>query len=451
MSDLYSRLKRLRESRAHPSSTTRGAPPDRPVPPTRGSSPDRDLRPGPDWRAVVPGVWERRVPRSVPPHGEAGPDLAVDQPSAASGNAPASPWRAVWRRMPAAIGPYGAFEPVFLDVETSGLSGGAGSTAFLVGLTPPGDDAVVQLFLSEPAAEDALLRRFRELVGEPARVCYVTYNGGSFDLPVLRTRHILNRSVFPEAAHWDLLHLTRRLYAPVIGSCTLGRVESRVLRRRRAADIPGSEVPGRYQEFVRSGDSSLVADVVAHHAYDVLHLVDLATTLVSVVAGDRGADAAVPADAVALARFLVQRGGAPGLDRAAAILDAELARTGAQRERARAVARSHGLAGRLAAGTSPRWATSRELRAVVARRRGEGARLLQIRRELFEIRGSRHDAVEYAKVLEHQERDYDRALTILAPWHQEAEDPELAHRVRRLLRKRDAGTAPRRSPPSDPN
>jgi uncharacterized protein len=410
VADLYTRLKELkkrREAASPADEITAGDPASRSPGDSAsdtagdpGSGRISDPSPGPAWWRVAPGVWESESVHSLP--GIIGP------------------------RIEPLIGPWSGMRPVMLDVETSGLSGGAGSTAFLIGLGfPLGPDEaeprgvlVRQLFLSEPAAEAAMLDRFAEILGDPGTVLYVTYNGASFDLPVLRTRHILNRRRFPEGAHWDLLPLTRRFYAPAIGSCTLGRVEQYVLGLHREHDIPGSEVPGRYHRFIDSGDPEIIGDVVAHHSYDVAHLGRLAWTLNRVVAGETGSDGSAEnrADGFALARYLMERGGEDALPRCARLLDGVISETAERRRLVRRAAA--GFAGKVRTGLAPsrRWIVSRRLRAVVARRLGDVATEVALRRELFEQSGTREELEEYAKVLEHRLGDYAGAIGAIREW-----------------------------------
>jgi hypothetical protein len=434
VADLYTRLKelkKLRESRAPGDLSSRAATGGAAAGPIAGGGGFRDPSPGAEWHRVAPGVWEREEVHHL--HG------VIDS------------------RIDPLIGPWAGMRPVMLDVETSGLSGGSGSTAFLIGLGVPlvdhpgtdgtalppatGEDVssgvrVTQLFLAEPAAEAVLLDRFAEVLGDPGDALYITYNGASFDLPVLRTRHILNRRLFPEGAHWDLLPLTRRLYAPVIGSCTLGRVERFVLGLHRAQDIPGSEVPGRYHRFIESGDPQVIEDVIAHHSYDVAHLGRLAWILNRIVAG--GTDGLEVtedrADGFALARYLMERGGTEALPRCARLLDGVISETAHRRNQVRQAARSlGGFPGRIAesrAGSdaagprrsppatppSRRWIICRRLRAVVARKAGELDREVELRRELLDVSGSREDLEEYAKVLEHRLRDYAGAIAVITEW-----------------------------------
>ena len=481
MADLYARLKalrdqkQLRERQAHRSAHPDGKPSSESATTDDEGSPNvvehramPPLSPGADWTAIAHGVYERTVVHPLPfgVHG-------IDREGRWAGLSPLL-------RVPAGR------RALFLDVETSGLSGGAGSTAFLIGLgdvstagdgTPadatPAVVTVRQLFLSEPSAESAMLERFRQVVGDSEAVMYVTYNGSSFDLPVLRTRHIMNRMRLPEAVHWDLLHLTRRLFAPVVGSVTLGRVEQLVLGAGRRNDVPGSEVPERYHRFLRTGDRSVIEAVVAHHFYDIAHLAQLGGLLNSIVSADGtgdgdgggsdgGADTGspvatpsgdrsredppgsrprVPPDRTALARFLIQRGGVDEMERAVELLESVIEETALRRTRAHAAVRAGGLARRLAAVPTRSWLMCRELRAVVGRRRGEWGRVAELRRELFQERRSRHDLVEYAKVLEHRVGDVSAAAEIITAWADGAPlDDALAHRLARLERKRTGRT-----------
>ncbi|MFW5695385.1 MAG: ribonuclease H-like domain-containing protein [Alkalispirochaeta sp.] len=476
MADLYSRLQELKKhQRSRPTRAGAGVPGrngGRPQDADVGSgsaarlgagvvSGDQDMghSPGPQWHPVAPGVYERS--RIYPLTDRALP-FDVDS-------------QGRWFGIPRLIGSYAGTRPIFLDVETSGLSGGAGSTAFLIGVgfvsrgsasdvgptsivgptstersTSSGGDAcdlhepdvsiaVHQLFLSEPAAEAALLARFAELVGDPATACYVTYNGGSFDLPVLRTRHIMNRLRLPEALHWDLMPLTRRVYASVIGSCSLGRVERLVLGVERDDDVPGSEVPSRYHQFIQTGDPSEIAPVVAHHYYDVAHLAMLSARLHEIIGGGSDRTAGAPFDRIGVAKLLVQRGERSDLSRCATLLDEVIAETEHRRSLVSAAARAGGFAARAGSRPSRAWWESRELRAVVARRLEHWHELRTLRETLWNVRGTPHDAVELAKVLEHRFKDYVGALAVMERIDQqpEAGDRSTAHRVARLRRKID--------------
>ena len=160
--------------------------------------------------------------------------------------------------------------PVFLDTETTGLSGGTGTYAFLIGLGICAEDClrVVQLFLAGPAWERAWLEAVEN---ELPRGCgLVTYNGRAFDLPLLLTRYTLARSVpsWRYAPHMDLLLLARHFYRGRLASCSLSSMERNVLGLQRGGeDVPGGEIPWMYVlqrkiAAMASGDCGCAADMV---------------------------------------------------------------------------------------------------------------------------------------------------------------------------------------------
>lgn len=166
---------------------------------------------------------------------------------------------------------------LFLDTETTGL-GGAGSLAFLVGLCwhEPGRGWVLeQLLLRSPAEEAPVLRRVSELMEQASLL--VTYNGKSFDRPLLDTRLVMNRMpALPARPHLDLLSVARRIHKRRLGSCRLIHLESEVLGWQRSEDdVPGYEIPARYGHFLRTGDGEVLRAVVDHNAWDVLSMAAL--------------------------------------------------------------------------------------------------------------------------------------------------------------------------------
>lgn len=169
-------------------------------------------------------------------------------------------------------------DALYLDTETSGLGGGTGNRAFLVGMcwfdSERGAFVLEQLLLRDLDDEAALLDRVRERVEAASFI--VSYNGKSFDVPLLRTRMLLARlGPFPERPHLDLLHLARRVHARRGWRMSLGVVEKRVLGFERGPDIAGEEVAMRYAHYLWSGDEGCLAEVVTHNRYDVWSLVAL--------------------------------------------------------------------------------------------------------------------------------------------------------------------------------
>jgi uncharacterized protein YprB with RNaseH-like and TPR domain len=162
---------------------------------------------------------------------------------------------------------------LFLDTETTGLAGGSGTVAFLVGIAAFHDDAllVTQLLLPNLGGEIPMLMTLAEHLA--AASCILTYNGKSFDWPLLRTRYVMNRLAIPALPpHVDLLHATRRIWKPRLGSVRLTDVEREIMRFSREGDIDGAEIPSRYFSFLRDGGSEWLLPVLEHNQNDVIAL-----------------------------------------------------------------------------------------------------------------------------------------------------------------------------------
>lgn len=164
---------------------------------------------------------------------------------------------------------------VYLDTETTGLAGGTGTYAFLVGVGTHDADGflVEQLFLPGPEHERVYLSALSERLAGATAV--VSYNGASFDLPLVRTRYAMHGLPDPleGVPHLDLLPLARRLWRRSLPDCTLGTVERQVLGARRSArDVPGAEVPARYLAFLRSRDARPLRGVLEHNQDDIVAL-----------------------------------------------------------------------------------------------------------------------------------------------------------------------------------
>jgi hypothetical protein len=168
----------------------------------------------------------------------------------------------------------------FVDTETTGLSGGSGTFAFMVGIGKfEGDEfRLAQFFLREPGEEAAQLAAVeRFLAGCEA---LVTFNGKSFDAPILETRFALHRQPSPLAglAHLDLLHLARKLWRRRLPSRRLGDLETDILGAQRSLeDIPGYEAPILYREYLHTGDAAPLQGLFYHNAMDVLSMSALVT------------------------------------------------------------------------------------------------------------------------------------------------------------------------------
>jgi uncharacterized protein len=176
---------------------------------------------------------------------------------------------------------------LFVDIETTGLGLGAGIIPFLVGVgVYTGDQFIIhQYFLRDPGEETAALAALSRLVTPESAL--VTFNGRTFDLPVLNNRYTLNAlgSPFPGLPHLDLLPISRRLWRDRLPSRTLLNLEGQILQAQRSQeDIPGWVIPQLYKDYLHTGDARLIKSVFYHNAKDILamaallgHMCDLLT------------------------------------------------------------------------------------------------------------------------------------------------------------------------------
>ena len=196
----------------------------------------------------------------------------------------------------------------YIDTETTGLGGGAGTYVFAAAVARPIDCGLrlAQLFLPHPGLEAAFLHRLRqEIAGEEG---VASFNGGSFDLPVLRTRWVMARmpGELVLAPHVDLLTLVRALYRHRLETCTLRMVEERLLGYERDDPIAGALIPDAYFDYLRRGSSALLDAVLEHNRLDVISLVHLHSRLLARLnGGDAEMDAS---DWLALGRHRLRRG-----------------------------------------------------------------------------------------------------------------------------------------------
>jgi len=172
--------------------------------------------------------------------------------------------------------PHQAF--AFLDTETSGLAGGSGTYAFLVGIGKFSESgfSLAQFFLRDPLEESALLLAVEEFIA-PCQAM-VTFNGKSFDIPLLNARYTMQgwQSPFRSLAHVDLLHLARRLWRDRLPSRTLSSLEAQILGTERSdEEIPGWMIPQMYFDYLRDGDARPMKRVFYHNAMDVLSMAAL--------------------------------------------------------------------------------------------------------------------------------------------------------------------------------
>jgi uncharacterized protein YprB with RNaseH-like and TPR domain len=311
---------------------------------------------------------------------------------------------------------------VFLDTETTGLAGGTGTFAFLVGIGRYEDSAfhLTQFFLRDPLEEPAMLAALTELL-QPLGTL-VTFNGKAFDIPLLNARYIANRSDTPFARvpHLDLLPLARRLWRERLESRALKSLETHILGAERTdEDIPGFLIPQMYFDYLQTGDARPLKRVLYHNAMDVVAMAALLSHVAQLLADPAAFAVEHGLDLVSIGKLFEDLG---RLDDAARIyargLELDLPEESFRQ-------------------------TTRRL-AVVHRRRGEMSAALKLWRDAA---GNRqiYAHVELAKYYEHRMRDYTEAAqwtrAALAIVHESSADArrewlaELEHRLKRLEAK----------------
>ncbi|HSF14493.1 MAG TPA: ribonuclease H-like domain-containing protein [Vicinamibacteria bacterium] len=314
---------------------------------------------------------------------------------------------------------------LFVDTETTGLAGGSGTYAFLIGLGFIQDGAFVvrQLFMRSYEDEAAMLAFFARMLADYDVL--VSYNGKSFDVPLLESRFVLSRQSvdFTEILHFDLLHPARSLWKARFESCRLAELESLLLGLERENDVSGYLIPDIYFRFVRTGDASRLPYVFRHNHDDILSLAALTVAACDMLDEDSVPDH--PLDDFSLGRLFARAG------------DAERS----ERHYVRAV--ESGLGGH---------ARRRSLRglAELHKRRGEWDEARRLWQELAEEGGA--DGLvalkELAMDAEHRARDLESALwhcrraleslesgLELPPGVRQRWRDELGHRRRRLERR----------------
>jgi uncharacterized protein len=281
--------------------------------------------------------------------------------------------------------------PLFLDTETTGLSGGTGTVAFLVGLAwREGEGlALAQYFLCDFDQEQALLWAVGQCISQAGVL--VSYNGRSFDWPLLQTRLVLRRATWPSPPHLDLLTLARRIFRPRLPDCALQTIEQSVLDLHRADDLPGSLIPSRYFAWLRQGDSRALDPVFLHNQQDVLSMALLLARFETLLGGS---DELHPLDRFGRARFLEARG-----------FQLEAIREYRQ------LWREHQVGGALRA---TRGALGLRL-ARLLRRQGRWEEARAVLEECWHTQTYPYPvAIELAKLLEHQARDLAAARRIVS-------------------------------------
>jgi len=211
---------------------------------------------------------------------------------------------------------------LYLDTETTGLSGGAGTVAFLVGIAWWENRTLVleQLLVRALGEEGPMLERLRERIAAASML--VTFNGKSFDMPLLRTRFVMARMPVPSMPpHLDLLHVARRVHGKrMTAGCRLVAIEREVLGFERQDDVASGDVSACYLHFLRTGEAGALLGVVEHNAWDVVAMAALVGLY-----GEPLSDRLAPDDLAGIARTMHRAG---DLDRAFVAADAAVERGG---------------------------------------------------------------------------------------------------------------------------
>ena len=323
--------------------------------------------------------------------------------------------------------PFDPGRAVFLDTETTGLSGGAGTVAFLVGLgrIENGRFVVRQYLMNHYGAEPLLLRKVAEAVDGCGSV--VTFNGRTFDVPLLISRFVMCRmdEPFSGMAHWDLIYPARRAWRLRVKDCSLTSLERSELGIVRKGDLPGSEVPGRYFEYLKSQDIALLEDIIAHNRQDILTLGALLVRLNGVYAAPLGQTSMM--DVFSLGKAMESRGERETARRCYRLAARERPISSLRRLRERHVAEE----------------SNRRLGLMLRRDRSFEQAEAVFREMIARGQKGAFPYVELAKIFEHRKGDAAQALALTEKAlivAQPGEKPDLEKRRDRLKRRLNAGT-----------
>ena len=310
----------------------------------------------------------------------------------------------------AACSPRGA---LYLDTETTGLNGGTGTVAFLVGLAFWDDTGALvleQILVRNLGEEAPMLAHVADRIREASML--ISFNGKSFDMPLLRTRFVMARIEAPrEPPHLDLVHVARRLHKPRTSCTTSGEawsfkltmIERKILGFERQDDVPSGEVSQVYLHFLRTGEARALLGVIEHNAWDVIAMAALVGLYGEPLEGTQLA----PEDLVGVARTLKRAG---EIDRAYDVATRAVD-AGAGHESLRA-------------------------RAEISKARGDRARALADFESLAAAIDDARVRLELAKLYEHYVREPGRALAVAQQGTGEDDERSL-RRSRRLTGKID--------------
>jgi len=313
---------------------------------------------------------------------------------------------------------------VFLDTETSGLAGGTGTYAFLIGagrFTSEGFQ-LSQFFMRDPYEERAQLAALHSALVDCEVL--VTYNGKSFDVPLLNSRFIANGEPPPlkSYTHIDLLHIARKIWRDRLESRTLGSIETHILDLPRTGeDIPGWMVPAIYFDYLKSGDARPITNVLYHNAMDIISLASLLNHVSIMLDDPHGGKVADGIDLISMAKIFEDMG---EFSAAAGCFERGL---------------NYDLPERIRNQARYRWSIMEKRLENL----GKSVGLWQVAAELKEIYA--HE--ELAKVFEHRTKDFPQAIfwtelaleIVSSPDYpvidREIWKPKLEHRLKRLQNK----------------
>ena len=313
------------------------------------------------------------------------------------------------------IASFGCTDALFLDTETTGLAGGTGTFAFLIGLGWFEGETfrTQQLFARDFSEERACLNFLLELARDKSFL--ITYNGKAFDVGLLSTRFILNRlsDGLTAMPHLDLLHPARRLFGHRLENNRLSTMEKDIIGFHRYCDIPGSEIPQRYFDWLRYRDPRPLEDVFEHNRLDVISMASLAVYLAEILSPKPDMAKREHVDLLAAARLHLDRGNLHG---ACTILESLI-----KSDEADVVFEA------------------RKILSLIYKRRGRWNEAIKIwEAMLINDRGNFFAADELAKYLEHRQRNFGKAIEIInealsVPQHKTPfERDALIYRLKRL-------------------
>lgn len=279
---------------------------------------------------------------------------------------------------------------VFLDTETTGLAGGTGTVAFLVGIGyfQRENFVVDQFFMRDFHEEPSLLHGIKDLLR--SRRGLVSFNGKVFDWPLLKDRFTMHRIQFDETEwHFDLLFASRRIWRERLASCSLNSIEENILEVKRKDDIPGELIPSVYFNYIRNQEAEPIKKVFEHNLKDILSLVTLMGCLGSVIHNPLQHSMCSSEDLYCLGRLFKSMG---QLDRSCDCYLESAKRAQSQFIKQKAL---------------------KEL-SFVLKKKGDYVKAVEIWKWMVSKNSLKiFPYVEWAKHLEHREKDYETAIKVV--------------------------------------